>query len=78
MTDFVVIAHRGMRSHAPENTISAFKIALQNGFPHIELDVQLTADNVCVVFHDDNLDRTSNGSGPLCQVLQHLRKPQHA
>ncbi len=64
-TTFTIIAHRGASSLAPENTIAAFDKALELGFRHMELDAQLSADGVAVVFHDFNLDRTTNGRGPL-------------
>lgn len=67
-TDFVVIAHRGMRSHAPENTLAAFRSALQHGFQHIELDAMTSADGHCIVFHDDTLARTTDGHGNVEQV----------
>ena len=53
-----VIAHRGIFDNetVPENSIPAFKKAIKENIP-IELDVQLTKDNVLVVFHDDNLSR---------------------
>ena len=52
------IAHRGMfdNTKTPENSIAAFKKALKYNYS-IELDVQLTKDNILVVFHDDNLKR---------------------
>jgi glycerophosphoryl diester phosphodiesterase len=50
---FLVIAHRGASSYAPENTIAAFDLALQMGAHHLELDVHLTRDNYLVVIHDD-------------------------
>jgi glycerophosphoryl diester phosphodiesterase len=63
MNDFIVIAHRGFSSKAPENTIAAFDLAVEQGFTNIELDVQLTADNNLVVIHDDLVDRTTNNKG---------------
>jgi len=59
----MVIAHRGASSYAPENTLAAFDLALEMRVRHIELDVALTSDNQVVVIHDDNLDRTTDGSG---------------
>lgn len=58
------IAHRGARGHAPENTLAAIKKALQLGAPSIEIDVY-QVDGHLVVFHDDRLERTTNGSGYL-------------
>lgn len=59
----LIIAHRGHVSAAPENTLSAFQGALAAGADGIELDVRLTRDGQLVVFHDRQLDRTSNGHG---------------
>ena len=61
----LVIAHRGASSLAPENTHSAFRLALENGADGLEFDVKLSADGVAVVHHDRMLDRTTNGSGLL-------------
>ena len=61
----MVIAHRGASSYAPENTLAAFDLALQMGVRHIELDVDFTSDGHIVVIHDDTVDRTTNGSGPV-------------
>jgi glycerophosphoryl diester phosphodiesterase len=72
---FLIIAHRGAPNHAPENTIAAFDSALELGFRHIELDAQLTADGVAVVLHDDALDRTTDGTGPLAaHALAEVRR----
>ena len=57
------IAHRGASSYAPENTKSAFDLAIEMGIKHIELDVHSSKDNHLVVIHDDTLDRTTNGQG---------------
>lgn len=59
----VVWAHRGASAYAPENTLSAFELALKQGAHGIELDVQLTSDGQLVVIHDETLDRTTDGSG---------------
>ncbi len=61
---FVVIAHRGDSSAAPENTLTAFDLALSQGFPHFETDCQLSSDGIPVVLHDETLGRVNNGSGP--------------
>lgn len=71
---FMIIAHRGASSYAPENTLAAFDLALQMGVRHIELDVHLTSDGHIVVIHDDTVDRTTNGSGPVTgHTLAELR-----
>lgn len=61
----LVIAHRGASGDAPENTMAAFRLALEQGADVIELDVHMTADGFPVVFHDDTVDRTTNGKGLL-------------
>lgn len=58
-----IIAHRGASALAPENTMAAFKKAKQCGLHWIEFDVTLAACGEVVVFHDDTLDRTTNGVG---------------
>jgi len=59
----LIIAHRGASKMAPENTLAAFKKALELGAGGIELDVHLSRDGQLVVIHDEKLDRTSNGKG---------------
>ena len=61
----VLFAHRGASAHAPENTLPAFKLAISQGAPAIELDIQLTSDGIPVVFHDITLARTTNGTGKI-------------
>ncbi len=63
-----IIAHRGACAYAPENTMAAFQLALEQGADGIELDAMLCKDGHVVVIHDDTLDRTTNGQGP---VLDH-------
>ncbi len=61
----ITIAHRGASAVAPENTISAFKEAIRIGADMIELDVRLSRDGEVVVFHDQDLSRTTDGNGPV-------------
>ena len=73
--DFGSIAHRGFSSQAPENTFAAFDLAIENKFYYIETDVQLTADNIPVIIHDDTVDRTSNGKGKVSEkTLSDIKK----
>jgi len=58
-----VIAHRGASAQAPENTLAAFRRALEIGVDGVELDVHLSADGVPVVIHDPLLERTTDGRG---------------
>ncbi len=63
MSEFLKIAHRGYSQILPENTIPAFLKAAECGADMIEFDVHLTKDGHAVVIHDNDVDRTSNGSG---------------
>ncbi|KAA5605393.1 glycerophosphodiester phosphodiesterase [Roseospira marina] len=63
-----VIAHRGACASAPENTLAAFRRAHELGARWVEFDVKLTADGRPVVFHDNTLDRTTDGSGPMADT----------
>ena len=65
MSSTINCAHRGASGHAPENTIAALEIAIALGAQMAEIDIQQTADDRFAVFHDDLLDRTTNGAGPL-------------
>lgn len=58
-----VIAHRGARGQAAENSLRAIELAAELGCIWVELDVMLTADQVPVIFHDNRLDRLTNGYG---------------
>ncbi len=61
----LLLAHRGSRLLAPENTRTAFDLALSHGSDVLEIDVRLSRDHQIIVTHDDTVDRTSNGSGPV-------------
>ena len=61
MRDVWVIAHRGASGHAPENTLAAFRRAVELGASFIETDLQLSRDAHFVALHDTSLDRTTNG-----------------
>lgn len=58
-----IFAHRGYSGKYPENTMIAFKKALEYGVDGIELDVQLTKDGEVVIIHDETIDRTTTGKG---------------
>jgi glycerophosphoryl diester phosphodiesterase len=64
----LVIGHRGASAHAPENTLSSFRLAAAMGADAVELDVQLTKDKKIVVIHDSTLNRTTNGSGSVSDL----------
>jgi glycerophosphoryl diester phosphodiesterase len=70
-----IIGHRGARAHAPENTLSGIRTAARLGARWIEVDVKLTRDAVPVLMHDDMLDRTTDGRGPVKELdLADLRR----
>jgi glycerophosphoryl diester phosphodiesterase len=64
----LILGHRGAPREGPENTLRAFRRAMEHGADGIELDVQLSADGVPVVIHDDTLDRTTDGRGPVAAL----------
>lgn len=64
----LVIAHRGAAGEAPENTIGAFRLALEQGCDAIELDIHLSADGELIVCHDYTIDRTTTGSGKIREM----------
>ena len=73
----MLVAHRGGAALAPENTLEAFVEAVELwGADMLELDVRLTADGEVVVIHDDTVDRTTNGTGPVAELtwaeIRHL------
>ena len=57
------IAHRGASGHAPENTMAAFRRAVELGARFIETDLQITRDARVIAIHDFTLDRTTSGKG---------------
>ena len=59
----LVVAHRGASSAYPENTLESFQGAIEAGADVVETDVRLTADGVAVVLHDQDLARTTDGTG---------------
>lgn len=71
----LILAHRGDKLHAPENTLPAFEQAIQKGADGIELDVKLTADGHVVVIHDSKVERTTDGKGHVASLtLEAIRK----
>jgi glycerophosphoryl diester phosphodiesterase len=60
-----VVAHRGGGRHAPENTLAAIRAGAALGFRGVELDVMLAGDGTPVLIHDQTLERTTNGRGPV-------------
>lgn len=70
-----LMGHRGAKGEKPENTLSGFKHLLALGAKAVELDIHLSSDGKIMVFHDETLERTTNGSGYLSSYsLSELQK----
>jgi len=70
-----IFAHRGASLYAPENTLAAFRLAVEQGADAIELDAKLSADGHVVVIHDQTVDRTTDGTGRVGELtLDALRR----
>lgn len=61
----LTIAHRGASGYAPENTLAAYRRAVAQGVTFIETDLHLTRDAHFVALHDETVNRTTNGQGPI-------------
>lgn len=71
----VIFAHRGSSANAPENTLAAFMLAVEQHAEAIELDAKLSADSHVVVMHDNTVDRTTDGAGAVNSLtLDELKK----
>ena len=60
-----ILAHRGASAFAPENSLEAMQKAVELGFDGVEFDVCMSSDGVPVIIHDETVDRTTSGSGPV-------------
>ena len=70
----LIFAHRGASKAAPENTLPAFEAAIRLGADGVELDVQYSSDGALVIFHNDTLEKTSDGAGRVtAHTLAELR-----
>lgn len=61
-------AHRGGASDQPENTMPAFEAAIELGYVYLETDAHVTADGICLAFHDDRLDRVTDRTGVIAEL----------
>jgi len=66
--NIMIVGHRGIRSLYPENTLVSFRAALDLKLDLIEFDVRYTKDKQIIVVHDASIDRTTNGSGLVCDM----------
>jgi glycerophosphoryl diester phosphodiesterase len=72
---FLTIGHRGVMGVEPENTLRSFRHAEQAGMDAIELDLHLSKDGALIVMHDTEVDRTTDGTGPIAtRTLAELRE----
>ncbi len=62
-----IVCHRASNKLAPENTLAAAQICMDQEFQYVELDVRTSGDGELVVIHDPNLERTTNGTGPVVE-----------
>lgn len=70
-----IYAHRGASIEFPENTLAAFRRAVELGTAGVELDVHLSKDGHAVVIHDESVDRTTNGTGKIADLtLQEIQR----
>ncbi|MDL5039864.1 glycerophosphodiester phosphodiesterase family protein [Heyndrickxia coagulans] len=71
----LIIAHRGADDRAPEETMPAFRLAVNEKADYIELDLRETKDNKLILMHDPTLDRTTNGKGDVTRYsLKQIKK----
>ena len=63
-----VIGHRGACGHAPENTLASMRKAAEYGARWVEFDTKLSRDGHVMVFHDDRVERTTDGEGPVADM----------
>lgn len=71
----LLVAHRGVPEQAPENSLSGFQLAMEQGADLLEVDIHLTSDQQLVLMHDSSVDRTTTGSGKVnTMTLEQIKK----
>lgn len=63
-----IIAHRGASGYAPEHTMAAYQLAVEQGADYLEMDLHMTKDGQLIAIHDDTVDRTTNGHGKVNEL----------
>ena len=70
-----LIGHRGVKNLSPENTVESINLAKKIGLNWVEFDVKISKDLIPILFHDDSLERTTNGKGlPIDYLYKDLKK----
>jgi glycerophosphoryl diester phosphodiesterase len=77
-TDGRIIAHRGASAYAPENTVPAFQLGVEQGAGWVEIDLQMTRDGELVVLHDDSLERTTDVAQRFPSRAREVREDGHS
>jgi glycerophosphoryl diester phosphodiesterase len=72
----IIVAHRGLHDEHPENSLAAFRAAWEARIEWCECDVHLSWDCDAIVIHDDTLDRTTDGTGPVAQATTASLRPR--
>jgi glycerophosphoryl diester phosphodiesterase len=72
---FIMVAHRGASAYAPEHTLKAYELGIQQGATYTEVDLQMTKDGKLIAMHDETVNRTTNGKGFVKQLtLKQIKK----
>ncbi len=66
--DWKIVGHKGAAGEAPENTLASFELAMKMGADMVEIDVHYSKDGEVVVFHDEDVSRTTNGTGKVHEL----------
>ena len=70
-----LIGHRGVKNLSPENTLESIKLSKKYRLDWVEIDVKISKDLIPILFHDDTLERTTNGNGlPINYDYKDLKK----
>lgn len=65
------VCHKGANEYAPENTFAAAQLCVDWGMDYVEIDVITSKDSVLYIMHGPNLDNTTNGKGPIAEMVSH-------
>ncbi|MBX3011530.1 MAG: glycerophosphodiester phosphodiesterase family protein [Caldilineaceae bacterium] len=68
MQPIEIVCHKGANEYAPENTYAAAQLCVEWGVAYVEIDVRTSKDGLFYLLHDETVDRTTNGQGPLVEL----------